>query len=119
MSEYEWIGGLKVGDPVVVEYGLVHTTKRIATVEKVTGTQIVAAGLRFRKEDGRVKGQDKYSRTRLLEPKTKLVCDIRRRDLANKIHDRDLMLLSLEQLETIHQMVVDAKAKQPVIQETV
>ena len=48
-TDYDWIKDLKAGDKVFVTRG---SHIRLVTVDRVTATQIVIGGERFRKSDG-------------------------------------------------------------------
>ena len=51
MCSYEWIGNLNVGDQVIVD-SRSERFGRLAVVERVTPTQVVVQGRRYRKDDG-------------------------------------------------------------------
>ena len=58
MTDTQWLNSLRVGDKAVVDAPRQMGEPRIVTVERVTGTQIVAGGLRFRNRDGKMLGAE-------------------------------------------------------------
>ena len=70
MSEWEelakWLAKLQPGDEVAIRhgYGRLH---RLATVDRMTKTLIVAGNVRFNRKDGRAAGSG-YDRSSLVRP---------------------------------------------------
>jgi len=108
--ESNWLNELNAGDTVIVESEFGHTHKRLEKVDKVTATQIVIGGLRFRKSDGGCMGEDRsWQRTQLKEPRPGPVRELCKREIVDGITDPELLLLTLEQLQCIRVMIQDAK----------
>jgi len=106
-----WLEDLKAGDTVIIDSGVRYIPHSIATVEKVTATQIVLDdNCRYRKSDGRRMGElGSWVRKRLLEADPGKVRNIMRRELAAEL--TNLSGLTLEQLQLIRVWVNDAKEK--------
>jgi len=67
-----WLAGLKAGDEVCIPsrsgWARTPTTYRPITIERVTATQIIAAGdRRFRRDNGHERGRD-YCASDILHP---------------------------------------------------
>jgi hypothetical protein len=69
MSETTWLEALKDGDEVVIRhrYGMDRHGMRLVKVTKITPTQIVANGSRFRRDTGWERGGSVWDSTSLLE----------------------------------------------------
>jgi hypothetical protein len=72
-----WLESLSVGAKVVVDSGA--RSEEIGTVSRVTPTQIVVDGRRFRRRDGYAVGGNGWYRTRLREATPEAVHQIRMR----------------------------------------
>ena len=59
---YEWISALRAGDKVVLTTKLGH---KIVTVDRVTKTQVIIGGGRYRVADGREVGGSVWSTTKI------------------------------------------------------
>lgn len=102
MTEREWLDGLKAGDDV-------YLAERIHTVSHATNTQVVVAGYKFRRRDGRQIGGDGWHRLWLEQPTDELrrfADDRRRRALAmqtlERLYQSDCRKgLSTSQLESL------------------
>lgn len=105
------------GDTLVIDSS--RWTLRLATVDRVTKTQIIVGDSRFRKRDGRLVGnQGRWTFTHIRRPRNDeeiitIQSEERRRTLAHRIANkcehhrlRDLSLEALEELNTAVQKVV-------------
>jgi len=105
MSEYAWLANLKAGDQVVRSYGYGVRTLSLATVERVTPTQIVLPhGERYRREDGGMIGRGRSMAS--VEPTPERLAAIRKEHVAGVLA-RDVVWssLSLETLEAVLKLV--------------
>ena len=73
-----WLESLKVGDRVIIAG--YFRGDRLAVVNRMTATQIIAGNSRFRRKDGILVGSDSYNRTRLLPPTPERLEKIERRE---------------------------------------
>jgi len=70
----EWLKNLKVGNTVVV-FG--RNFKRICTVDRLTKTQVVVGGLKYRISDGGLVDENNWNYESLHEPTEKLINTIK------------------------------------------
>lgn len=67
VSDSEWLQSVKSGDRVIYDAGRLYGGMRFATVERVTQTQVLVNGVRFRKADGWQVGADTWHSAYLRE----------------------------------------------------
>jgi DNA replicative helicase MCM subunit Mcm2 (Cdc46/Mcm family) len=88
MTDKTFLENLKPGDRVVISSGGVSDRKRVGRVERLTKTQIIVDGSRFRKSDGWQPG-DYWNRAWLQEASEETIKEIaarqRRRQIVAKI----------------------------------
>lgn len=105
----EFLKTLKAGDTVIID-GQGHSRdQRVATVEKVTSTQITAGGERFTRASGAAIGYSgRYTKPHLREPTPAMLDLIRRRVVTAKLaralsesQVADQYLLPIEVLEAM------------------
>lgn len=99
----DWLNKLKVGDTVIVSAG--WQGDRLGKVERVTATQIVVGGSRYRKVNGNIVGAQGYSREGLYEATPHRVATVRKAYLARKFSGAKWHDLSLEDLEKVEALV--------------
>ena len=81
MDNKEWLSNLKTGDPVYIDgSNNLGGYKRIEKVSRVTKTQIVIGGLKFRKDDGTKVG-DRWFTTRIEFPTPERHNEVRKQAL--------------------------------------
>jgi hypothetical protein len=88
---HKWLEDVKVGDEVFASYGGGWSRQlTLRKVERVTPTQIVVSGTRYRRKDGRVVGASTWTREWLQEATPELKAEVReehrRRDVLAKIN---------------------------------
>jgi len=116
-----WLELLKAGDKVVVAYGWgMRANHQIENVERTTATQIVLPnGQKYRRSDGRKKGNRNWQSCRLVEATDELIAEIddinRRSSLKYYVTEttrdfRQVDFLTTEELQQIHD-IVDAATK--------
>lgn len=97
---------LKVGDDVLVT-GTFH--RRIAKVDKVTKTQIIANNARFRRDSGWQCGSDSWDRKSISVPTEKEISDTKeenfRKYLIYAISSFDFKRLSTDELKQLYNIV--------------
>lgn len=94
----DWLQSLKAGDEVIV-YSL--SSKNIATVRKVTATQIVLDKARYRKSDGREITSNMWHRGWLSETNDKDVAAINLRNAKANVRSIEVDELTHEQCDAI------------------
>lgn len=99
---------LVVGDDVLV-IGMNY--RRIAKVDKVTKTQIVANNARFRRDSGWQCGSDRWNVRRISVPTEKEISDVQeenfRKKLIYAIRSFDFKRLSTDELKQVYKIVKD------------
>ena len=97
---------LVVGDDVLVT-GMYY--RRIAKVDKVTKTQIIANNARFRRDSGWQCGSDRWNVRRISVPTEKEISDVKeenlRKILINTISSFDFKRLSADELKQLYNIV--------------
>ena len=97
---------LVVGDDVLVT-GMYY--RRIAKVDKVTKTQIIANNARFRRDSGWQCGSDRWNVRRISVPTEKEISDVKeenlRKILINTISSFDFKRLSVDELKQLYNIV--------------
>ena len=97
---------LVAGDEVVVT-GTLY--RRIAKVDKVTKTQIIANNARFRRDSGWQCGSDNWDRKSISVPTEKEILDVKeeniRKILINTISCFDFERLSTNELKQVYNIV--------------
>ena len=97
---------LVAGDEVLVT-GTLH--RRIAKVDKVTKTQIIANNARFRRDSGWQCGSDNWDRKSISVPTEKEISDVKeeniRKTLINAISSFDFERLSTDELKQVYNIV--------------
>ena len=97
---------LVVGDDVIVK-SMNH--RRIAKVDKVTKTQIIANNDRFRRDSGWQYGGDSWNRKSISVPTEKEISDIKeenfRKKLIYAISSFDFKRLSTDELKQVYNIV--------------
>ena len=97
---------LVVGDDVLVT-GMYY--RRIAKVDKVTKTQIIANNARFRRDSGWQCGCDSWNVRRISVPSEKEISDIKEENLRNEllyaISSFDFKRLSIDELKQVYNIV--------------
>jgi hypothetical protein len=108
MSTQEWLSSLKAGDEVAVSgtYGDYF----IATVKYTTATRIDVGPSRYRRNDGRRIGDDRWGRNRLVEVTDELRQQIRREQVIGSLRAFDWRKLSNDTLFAIHDMAGKGQA---------
>ena len=113
MSEKtEWLAGLKVGDPVIVESTHIGGIAYLATVERLTATQIIVGGTRarYRRQDGYRIGPYSYHRSWIEEPTPEARAEIRQTELLDRFRRRGCWdKLPLDTLEAVAELLEKAK----------
>lgn len=97
----DWLKDVKAGDGVCETW---RTTQDIRVVDRVTATQIVCGGRRFRRNGGYRIGAGRWDSSRLQQLTPELRDTIRHKKLASDVHhaiDSGKPKLSLGQLERI------------------
>lgn len=95
MTNADWLKNVKAGD--LVAYTARWDGISIGTVEKVTPTQIVVKGHRFRRDTGWLLGLDAYSSMHLVEPTPDVIKQVRTRRASAHRKARALWLKSAVQ----------------------
>ena len=97
---------LVAGDEVLVT-GTLH--RRIAKVDKVTKTQIIANNARFRRDSGWQCGSDRWNVRRISVPTLKEISDFKeenfRKELLYAISSFDFKRLSTDELKQLYNIV--------------
>ena len=97
---------LVVGDDVLVT-GMYY--RRIAKVDKVTKTQIIANNARFRRDSGWQCGSDRWNVRRISVPTLKEISDFKeenfRKELLYAISSCDFERLSTDKLKQVYNIV--------------
>ena len=97
---------LVVGDDVLV---ISRYYRRIAKVDKVTKTQIIANNARFRRDSGWQYGGDIWNRKRISVPTEKEISDVKEENLRNTlvyaISSFDFKRLSTDELKQVYNIV--------------
>ena len=97
---------LVVGDDVLVT-GMYY--RRIAKVDKVTKTQIIANNARFRRDSGLQCVSDSWNRKSISVPTEKEISDVKeenlRKILINTISSFDFKRLSADELKQLYNIV--------------
>ncbi len=97
---------LVAGDDVLVT-GMFH--RRIAKVDKVTKTQIIINGVRFRRDSGWQCGRDRWNVGKISVPTEKEISDIKeenfRKKLIYAISSFDFKRLSTDELKQLYNIV--------------
>ena len=97
---------LKAGDDVLVT-GTFH--RRIAKVDKVTKTQIIANNARFRRDSGWQCGSDSWDMKSISVPTEKEISDVKeenlRKTLIYAISSFDFKRLSTDELKQVYKIV--------------
>ena len=97
---------LVVGDDVLVT-GMYY--RRIAKVDKVTKTQIIANNARFRRDSGWQCGRDSWNRKSISVPTEKEISDVKeenfRKELLYAISSFDFERLSINELKQVYNIV--------------
>lgn len=109
MTDELWLQNLKAGDRVVIVsgYGRVES---LASVSKVTATQIVCGEARFRKSNGYAPGTS-WDRSRLAQPTTDILERIEERQLRGRIEG--VAKDKTTPLATLRAMYAAAKSSPP------
>jgi len=102
MNEQEWLDSLKPGDRVIV---CGRWANSLRTVERLTKTQIVLKGSKFRKSDGGLVGADSYNYAYLRSPTEQRVNDIMHQRACDKIGKVAWKVLPLETLNKVLEIV--------------
>lgn len=99
---------LVAGDEVLVTS---RYYRRIAKVDKVTKTQIVANNARFRRNSGWQCGSDSWDRKNISVPTEKEISDVKEENLRKKfihtISSFDFKRLSTDELKQVYNFVKD------------
>ena len=97
---------LVVGDDVLV---ISRYYRRIAKVDKVTKTQIIANNARFRRDSGLQYGGDSWNRKSIFVPTEKEISDVKEENLRNTlvyaISSFDFKRLSTDELKQVYNIV--------------
>ena len=97
---------LVVGDDVLITS---RYYRRIAKVDKVTKTQIIANNARFRRDSGWQCGSDRWNVRRISVPTEKEISDIKEENLRNNlvyaISSFDFKRLSTDELKQVYNIV--------------
>lgn len=102
--DYDWLNELKTGDKVIVKTG--YYGSDLKKVEKITPTQIVVGGSRFRKKDGYLMGANDIWCTTKLHPATEYeVNKIIYKKLRSKIKQRNFDSVSDEKIKQIAEIL--------------
>ena len=101
---------LVVGDDVLVTG---RSYRRIAKIDKVTKTQIIANNARFRRDSGWQCGSDNWDRKSISVPTEKEISDVKeenlRKTLVYAISSFDFKRLSTDELKQVYNIVKDKK----------
>lgn len=101
---------LVVGDDVLVTG---RSYRRIAKIDKVTKTQIIANNARFRRDSGWQCGSDNWDRKSISVPTEKEISDVKeenlRKVLIYSISSFDFKRLSTDELKQVYNIVKDKK----------
>lgn len=97
---------LVTGDEVLV---IGRSYRRIAKVDKVTKTQIIANNARFRRDSGWQCGSDSWDRKSISVPTEKEISDVKeenlRKTLIYSISSFDFKRLSTDELKQVYNIV--------------
>lgn len=97
---------LVVGDDVLV---ISRYNRRIAKVDKVTKTQIIANNARFRRDSGWQYGGDSWNMKSISVPTEKEISDVKEENLRNTlvyaISSFDFKRLSTDELKQVYNIV--------------
>jgi hypothetical protein len=97
---------LVVGDDVLVTG---RSYRRIAKIDKVTKTQIIANNARFRRDSGWQCGSDNWDRKSISVPTEKEISDVKeenlRKVLIYSIRSFDFKRLSTDELKQVYNIV--------------
>jgi hypothetical protein len=104
MNDSTWLESLKPGDEVVC-VSLFGYAMSILPVERVTATQIVVGGDRYRRKDGEKTGADQWNRAYLRQPDDATRQRIRKSDLSNRLQRKAWGALPLETMEAVAALV--------------
>ena len=100
------IKDLVVGDDVLITS---RYYRRIAKVDKVTKTQIIANNARFRRDSGWQCGSDSWDRKSISVPTEKEISDVKeenlRKTLIYSISSFDFKRLSTDELKQVYNIV--------------
>lgn len=105
----QFLESLKVGDEVLICRGGYHKIE--GKVERMTGTQILCAGIRFRRADGMQMGRSGFARARIGPISEEDRLQLRRDRLIVKFSSMDMAewaKLSVEQLEEVGKILESA-----------
>jgi hypothetical protein len=118
MSDRDWLQNLKVGDKVIEDKG-VFGNNRIATVKRLTNTQVVVSAgtnllgqeyeVKYRKDYGTFVGADKYAHGILREATPEAVAEIKesqyRTTFQNKLRELSWSNVPLETIKQIQELI--------------
>jgi hypothetical protein len=104
MFDYEWLGALKAGDPVIESHGF--EGQRVSRVDRATTSQIIVGHSRYRRKDGHTVGGNGWNRNRIEKPTPEKVVAIKKKSLANKLRGVDWFNLPMATLEGIDALLV-------------
>ena len=100
------IKDLVVGDDVLITS---RYYRRIAKVDKVTKTQIIANNARFRRDSGWQCGRDRWNLRKISVPTEKEISDLKEENLRNNlvyaISSFDFKRLSTDELKQVYNIV--------------
>lgn len=105
----EWLENIKQGDEVIVASNGPGRGTAVCRVERLTRTQIIVAGLKFRKGDGIQIGGDKYWYCTLHQATPELKAEVveknRRQRIINRLETIRWKDVSTEILEKIAELI--------------
>lgn len=102
-NQPSWLSLLRKGDRVVVRRHMYGSTSiQGGLVERVTPTQLVVSGQRFRKADGRMIAEPKYDYQVLLPLDAEMQAALRNKELTVWLSELPRQKLPLSMLEALH-----------------
>lgn len=68
--ENTWLKNLKVGDKVIISFGIMYTEEKIGYIGRLTKTQIILnnSKIKYKKDSGSSIGTKNWEHSQLLEP---------------------------------------------------
>lgn len=82
------LSSLKPGDPVILRHSTPYTPDRIATVDRITKTQIIVGTRRFRISDGQEIGCSRWHYNRIVPATPDQLAELERRQQLKQDQER-------------------------------
>jgi hypothetical protein len=104
INNAEWLAGLKAGDRAAVSRGYGYSSYELVKVDRVTHTQVIVGGSRFRRDNGRRIG-DRWESIYLVPISDQITLAIAQRRLNDRISPFRWTKLNLEQIQQIDKIL--------------